>query len=146
MLTQDSMHAEFGAWYPRFNNWNMHRPWDRFKNDMTELFDKRLKSTEARVLWRAYGPTHFGGPTGESLSNFPISLGHFIWNEGEQCAMHMVHPRLAALLAGMRIVQSADLKLFFKMTYPLPFITRNCYSQTDVIMVVVLSRVIQVHC
>ena len=73
----NSMHAEFGAWYPRFNNWNMHRPWDRFKNDMTELFDKRLKSTEARVLWRAYGPTHFGGPTGESLSVFQISPWHF---------------------------------------------------------------------
>ena len=62
------MHAEFGAWYPRFNNWNMHKPWDRFRNDVLELFDKRLRSTEAKVLWRAYGPTHFGGSTGMQLS------------------------------------------------------------------------------
>ena len=24
-LTQAPAHAEFGAWYPRFNNWNMHK-------------------------------------------------------------------------------------------------------------------------
>ena len=61
------MHAEFGAWYPRFNNWNMHKPWDRFKNNFLQLFDSRLRNTKAKVLWRAYGPTHFGGTTGRQL-------------------------------------------------------------------------------
>ena len=66
--TQTFVHAEFGAWYPRFNNWNMHKPWDRYKVDVLELFAKRLRGTKARVLWRAYGPTHFGGSTGMQLS------------------------------------------------------------------------------
>ena len=71
-LTQAPAHAEFGAWYPRFNNWNMHKPWDRYKADLLELFDKRLRNTEAMVLWRAYGPTHFGGSTGRRLSPMQI--------------------------------------------------------------------------
>lgn len=66
-LIRVRVHAEFGAWYPRFNNWDMHRPWDRYKNDVLELFDKRLRNTEAKVLWRAYGPTHFGGSTGRHM-------------------------------------------------------------------------------
>ncbi len=58
------VHAEFGAWYPRFNSYQMLRPWTRYVNDVQELFSLRLTQTPALVLWRAYGPTHFGGPTG----------------------------------------------------------------------------------
>ena len=56
------MFAEFGAWYPRFSTWDMHVPWDRYKRDVNELLDMRLRAYSANVLWRAYGPTHFGGP------------------------------------------------------------------------------------
>ena len=52
----------------------MGKPWERYKVDTLELFDKRLRSTAARVLWRAYGPTHFGGPTGRWLS--PVTPQH----------------------------------------------------------------------
>lgn len=62
--------AEFGAWYPRFSVWNLGRPWDRYKIDIQELFDQRLRKYKAHVLWRAYGPTHFGGPTGTYTGDF----------------------------------------------------------------------------
>ena len=39
-------------------------PWERYKKDVRELLDMRLRAYSANVLWRAYGPTHFGGPTG----------------------------------------------------------------------------------
>ena len=42
----------------------MLRPWTRYINDMQQLFSQRLAQMPALVLWRAYGPTHFGGPTG----------------------------------------------------------------------------------
>lgn len=39
-------------------------PWTRYVNDVQELFSQRLVNHPSLVLWRAYGPTHFGGPTG----------------------------------------------------------------------------------
>jgi hypothetical protein len=42
----------------------MGTPWARYVNDVQELFAQRLRNYKALVLWRAYGPTHFGGPTG----------------------------------------------------------------------------------
>ena len=70
--------AEFGAWYPRFAVWDMHTPWERYQKDMALLLDQRLRSYTANVLWRAYGPTHFGtdlgaftGATGASPQALP---------------------------------------------------------------------------
>ena len=56
--------AEFGAWYPRYAVWDPHKPWDRYQKDMNVLLDLRLRSYTANVLWRAYGPTHFGTDLG----------------------------------------------------------------------------------
>ncbi|CAL8467294.1 g6831 [Coccomyxa elongata] len=64
LTEKDVILVEFGAWYPRFNSFQMLSPWTRYLNDVQELFSKRLTQTPALVLWRAYGPTHFGGPTG----------------------------------------------------------------------------------
>lgn len=60
------MHAEFGAWYARFNfnGRHVHKPWVRYQRDMYELFTKRLAVHPSPVLWRSYGPSHFGGMTG----------------------------------------------------------------------------------
>lgn len=71
--------AEFGAWYPRFAVWDMHTPWDRYQKDMYVLLDKRLRSYSANVLWRAYGPTHFGGPSGTFTGLHPACVlsAHF---------------------------------------------------------------------
>ena len=66
--------AEFGAWYPRFSTWDMHVPWDRYKKDVRELLDMRLRAYSANVLWRAYGPTHFGGPTGTFTGMHPCHV------------------------------------------------------------------------
>jgi hypothetical protein len=50
----------------------MHKPWERYQKDMYDLLDKRLRSMNTNVLWRAYGPTHFGGPTGTFTGARPI--------------------------------------------------------------------------
>jgi len=55
-----TFYAEFGAWYPRFNMWTVRKPWDRYLADIWVLFEERLRHTDAKVLWRSYGPTHFG--------------------------------------------------------------------------------------
>ncbi|CAK0786753.1 hypothetical protein CVIRNUC_009967 [Coccomyxa viridis] len=60
----DTIFVEFGAWYPRFSASEMHAPWARYKKDVLELLDMRLRAYSANVLWRGYGPTHFGGATG----------------------------------------------------------------------------------
>ncbi|KAK9916493.1 hypothetical protein WJX75_003317 [Coccomyxa subellipsoidea] len=64
LTENDTIVVEFGAWYPRFNTFQMGTPWARYVNDVQELFAQRLRNYKALVLWRAYGPTHFGGPTG----------------------------------------------------------------------------------
>ena len=64
-------HAEFGAWYPRFAVWDMHKPWERYQKDMNLLLDQRLRAYSASVLWRAYGPTHFGTDTGTFTGESP---------------------------------------------------------------------------
>ena len=46
-------------------------PWERYKKDVHELLDMRLRAYSANVLWRAYGPTHFGGPTGTFTGMHP---------------------------------------------------------------------------
>ena len=77
----DCRPAEFGAWYPRFNTFQMGTPWVRYVNDVQELFAQRLRNYKALVLWRAYGPTHFGGPTGTytgARSFFHHSQCHFM--------------------------------------------------------------------
>ena len=56
--------ADFGAWYPRFAVRDMQKPWDRYKTDMDALLDLRLRFYKTNVLWRAYGPTHFGTDLG----------------------------------------------------------------------------------
>lgn len=63
--------AEFGAWYPRFNTFNGLKPWICFMADMRDLLELRLKNYAAQVVWRAYGPTHFGGPTGTDTGTRP---------------------------------------------------------------------------
>ncbi len=65
------MGAEFGAWYPRFSASEMHAPWARYKKDVLELLDMRLRAYSANVLWRGYGPTHFGGATGTFTGALP---------------------------------------------------------------------------
>ena len=42
----------------------MHTPWERYQKDVFELLDQRLRRCGANVLWRAYGPTHFGTDLG----------------------------------------------------------------------------------
>lgn len=64
MTKKDVLYVEFGAWYPRFANWDMYRPWERYQKDVYELLDQRLRQMTTNILWRSYGPTHFGGPTG----------------------------------------------------------------------------------
>ncbi|CAL5222153.1 g4478 [Coccomyxa viridis] len=61
---KDILFLEFGAWYPRFAVWDMHTPWERYQKDVFELLDQRLRRCGANVLWRAYGPTHFGTDLG----------------------------------------------------------------------------------
>ncbi|CAK0787972.1 hypothetical protein CVIRNUC_011194 [Coccomyxa viridis] len=64
LTPRDIILVEFGAWYPRFNTFKGQEPWMNFLADMRDLFELRLRKYHAQVLWRAYGPTHFGGPTG----------------------------------------------------------------------------------
>lgn len=80
--------SEFGAWYPRFNIWTMHRPWERYRRDIWDLFDLRLRHTSARVLWRAYGPTHFGGPTG-TFTGASFFGALYRWHQACREMMHM---------------------------------------------------------
>ena len=51
--------------YGRFA-WNarMYGLWERWKRDVNELFYQRLVDVKARVIWKSYSPTHFGGVTG----------------------------------------------------------------------------------
>lgn len=51
--------------YGRFN-WGArtYGLWERWKRGVNELFFQRLVDVKARVIWKSYAPTHFGGVTG----------------------------------------------------------------------------------
>lgn len=83
-------YAEFGAWYARFNfnSRHVHKPWVRYQRDMHELFTKRLSTHPAAVLWRSYGPSHFGGMTGtytgDTFPQCPGCRNTFCWRTSLQ--------------------------------------------------------------
>lgn len=43
---------------------------ERFGRDMTDLL-RRLRTHPARILWRAYSPSHFGGELGAYVQEKP---------------------------------------------------------------------------
>ena len=134
------IYAEFGAWYPRFNMWTVRKPWDRYLADIWVLFEERLRHTDAKVLWRSYGPTHFGERSTGTFLALSGVLGDLPTRETCEpvdyggrpalsfiacCSLHVaLHARLkviSGVLKSGRLVRPASMRVMevehFAMSY-----------------------------
>ena len=77
--------------YGRFN-WGARNYgiWDIWRADVREIIYQRLVNIPAKIIWKSYSPTHFGGATG-TFTNVRLlapcartcrSMGMHLGNEG----------------------------------------------------------------
>ena len=59
---------------------------ERFRRDMTDLL-RRLRGHPARILWRAYSPSHFGGELGGFVQEKPAQ-GRALEDQASQPVLH----------------------------------------------------------
>ena len=59
---------------------------ERFRRDMADLL-RRLRAHPARILWRAYSPSHFGGELGAFVQEKPAQ-GRELEDQASQPMLH----------------------------------------------------------